>query len=69
MSSFIMCNLFQKLIKYEIQCLKKSQFIYFGPQIKFCGWAYKVDDCIWNFMPISKNREKRNSIIEVQITT
>ena len=24
--------------------------------------------CIWNFMPISKNREKRSSVIEVQIT-
>ena len=45
-----------------------SQFVYFGPQIKFCGWAYKVVNCTWNFMPISKNRERRRHIIEVQIT-
>ena len=45
-----------------------SQFVDFGPQIKFCGWAYKINFCIWNFMPIPKKREKRSSIIEVQIT-
>ena len=45
-----------KLITY-------TQFVYFGPQIKFCGWTYKMNFC----MPISKNREKRSSIIEVQI--
>ena len=21
-----------------------SQFAYYGPRIKFCGWAYKVDN-------------------------
>ena len=38
------------------------------PQIKFCGWAYKVNNFIWNFMLISKNIEKIWSLIEVQIT-
>ena len=45
-----------------------SRFRYYGPQIKFCGWAYEMNFYIWNFMPISKNREKRSSVIEVQIT-
>ena len=46
----------------------RTQFVYFGPQIKFCGWAFKMNFCIWNFMVISKNHKKRSSIIEVQIT-
>ena len=46
----------------------RTGFRYYGPQIKFCGWAYEMNFCIWNFMPISKNREKRSSVIEVQIT-
>ena len=45
-----------------------ARFVYFDPQIEFCGWAYEMNFCIWNFMPISKNREKRRSVIEVQIT-
>ena len=36
-----------------------SQFVYFGPKIKFCGWAYKMIFCIWNFMPISKIAKKK----------
>ena len=60
----------------EINCLTKflqnnesrHQFVYYDPQIKLCSWAYKVDNCFWNSMSISKNREKRSSIIEVQIT-
>ena len=39
------------------------------PQIKFCGWAYKVAHNIWNFVPNLKISEKRMSLIEVQITT
>ena len=48
--------------------LCSSRFGYYGPQIKFCGWAYEMNFCIWNFMPISKNCKKRRSVIEVQIT-
>ena len=54
-----------KTIKFQIVLLGSYIMV---PQTNFCGWAYKVDNCIWNFMPISKNREKRRSIIEVQIT-
>ena len=52
----------------DFKCLHYTRFVYYGLQKKNCGWAYKVDNFTWNFMLISKNREKRRSIIEVQVT-
>ena len=53
---------------YLFMAADQTQFGYYGPQIKFCGWAYEMNFCFWNLMLISKNREKRSSVIEVQIT-
>ena len=53
---------------YEVD-FSKSRFGYFRPQLKFCGWAYKVAYKIWNFVPNLKIGENRRSLMEVQITT
>ena len=71
-------NIFQTIILLNLSQSKescKASKKYFnlsklpGAQIKFCGWAYKVDHNIWNFVPNLKIGEKRRSLIEVQITT
>ena len=36
-----------------------QQFVYFWPQIKFCGWEYKVAHFIKNFLMNLKIVKKR----------
>ena len=50
-SSTSFLYLFCRMILY-------TRFGYHGPQIKFCGWAYEMNFCVWNFMPISKIAKK-----------
>ena len=45
-----------------------TQFQYFRPQTKFCGWAYKVAYDKQNFMQNLKIGEIKRLLIEVQFT-
>ena len=56
----VMCEVYYRAKRDKKEAT--SRFVYFDHQIKFCGWAYEMNFCIWNFMPISKNREKSCSM-------